>query len=110
MLYVGLSEQSWHCLEPGFHPDVQGDGSGASHAWSGCFVRMSFKWETSFDTKTYLSGTITRTPQSLASLSISRVRYRLPNKGPMNKITGNDSSLKLLVVAYVTRRRGWSEV
>jgi hypothetical protein len=42
---------------------------------------------------------ITRTPLSLASLSISRVRYRLLNKGPMNKIAGNDASSKLLVVA-----------
>jgi hypothetical protein len=99
MLYVGLAEQSWHCLEPDFHPDIQGDGRGAPCAWSGPLVRIVVKSEGQFRTKAYLSGTITRTPQSLASLSTSRVRYRLPNMGPMNKIAGNDSSLKLLVVA-----------
>lgn len=58
--------------------------------------------------KQYLSGNTTRTPKSLASLSVSSTNHRLPNIGGMKRIAGRLSSSKLLVVPNVTRKRGWS--
>lgn len=59
---------------------------------------------------TYLSVHMSRTPQSLASLSKSRAFHREPNIGPMKRMTGKDASSKLVVVEYVTRSFGWSAV
>ena len=53
---------------------------------------------------------MSRTPESPASLSESRALHREPNIGPMKRMTGRDTSSKLLVVEYVTRSFGWSAV
>ena len=60
--------------------------------------------------RSYLSVHMSRTPQSLASLSESRALHREPNIGPMKRMTGKDASSKLFVVEYVTRSFGWSAV
>ena len=60
--------------------------------------------------RSYRSVHMSRTPQSLASLSESRALHREPNIGPMKKMTGKDASSKLFVVEYVTRSFGWSAV
>ena len=60
--------------------------------------------------RSYLSVHMSRTPQSLASLSESRAFHREPNIGPMKRMTGKDASSKLFVVEYVTRSFGWSAV
>lgn len=60
--------------------------------------------------RSYLSVHMSRTPQSLASLSESRALHREPNIGPMKRMTGRDASSKLFVVEYVTRSFGWSAV
>jgi hypothetical protein len=60
--------------------------------------------------RSYLSVHMSRTPQSLASLSESKAFHREPNIGPMKRMTGKDASSKLFVVEYVTRSFGWSAV
>lgn len=60
--------------------------------------------------RSYLSVHMSRTPQSLASLSESKALHREPNIGPMKRMTGKDASSKLFVVEYVTRSFGWSAV
>ena len=60
--------------------------------------------------RSYLSVHMSRTPQSLASLSESRELHREPNIGPIKRMTGKDASSKLFVVEYVTRSFGWSAV
>ena len=60
--------------------------------------------------RSYLSVHMSRTPQSLASLSESRALHREPNIGPMERMTGKDALSKLFVVEYVTRSFGCSAV